>query len=72
MNVIITTKTFKMLKFCKSVLEKVSFDPELFKKELYKSKRWLTKQELTKLKIWALSAFAHYKQIILEVFDSLS
>ena len=61
-----------MLKFCKSILEKVSFDPELFKKELYKSKRWLTNQELIKLKIWALSAFAHYKQIILEVFDSLS
>tara|TARA_B100001113_G_scaffold294184_1_gene251075 strand:+ start:1902 stop:2087 length:186 start_codon:yes stop_codon:yes gene_type:complete len=61
-----------MLKFCKAILEKVSFDPELFKKELYKSKRWLTNQELTKLKIWALSGFAHYKHIILEVFDSLS
>lgn len=61
-----------MLKFCKAILEKVSFDPELFKKELYKSKRWLTNQELTKLKIWSLSGFAHYKHIILEVFDSLS
>ena len=61
-----------MLKFCKSILEKVSFDQELFKKELYKSKRWLTKKELSKLKIWALSAFSHYKQIILEVFDTLS
>ena len=32
-----------MLKFCKSILEKVSFDPILFKKELSKSTKWLTK-----------------------------
>ena len=61
-----------MLKFYKSILEKVSFDKELFRKELSKSKKWLTKNELSKLKIWALSAFTHYKQIILEVLDSIS
>ena len=61
-----------MLKFCKSILEKVSFDPILFKKELSKSTKWLTKTELSKLKICALSAFTQYKQIILEVFDSIS
>jgi hypothetical protein len=43
-----------MLKFCKSVLEKVSFDPQLFRKELMKATRWLNKKELSKLKVWAL------------------
>ena len=61
-----------MLKFCKSILKKVSFDPNLFKKELAKSTKWLNKQELSSLKIWALGYFTHYKQIIQEVFDSLS
>jgi|TARA_B110000240_G_scaffold82089_1_gene93587 hypothetical protein len=61
-----------MLKFSKNILRKVSFDPTLFKKELAKSTRWLNKQEMGILKIWALTYFAHYKQNILEVFDSLS
>jgi hypothetical protein len=54
------------------VLKKVSFDPRLFRKELTKSTRWLNKKELSKLKVWALGYFSHYKQIIQEVFDSLS
>ena len=61
-----------MLKFCKSVLEKVSFDPQLFRKELMKATKWLNKKELSKLKVWTLGCFSHYKQIIQEVFDSLS
>ena len=61
-----------MLKFYKSILEKVSFDADLFKKELRKSTKWLTKKELSNLKIWTLSAFTQYKQIIKEVFDSIS
>ena len=44
----------------------------LFKKELAKSAKWLNKQEMRNLKIWALTYFAHYKESILEVFDSLS
>ena len=61
-----------MLKLCKSVLEKVSFDPKLFRKELMKATKWLNKKELSKLKVWALGYFSHYKQTIQEVFDSLS
>ena len=61
-----------MLKLCKSVLEKVSFDPLLFRKELMKATKWLNKKELSKLKVWALAYFSHYKQTIQEVFDSLS
>ena len=30
-----------MLEFCKSILEKVSFDQVLFKKELVKSIQWI-------------------------------
>ena len=40
-----------MLKLCKSVLEKVSFDPQLFRKELMKATKWLNKKELSKLNI---------------------
>jgi len=61
-----------MLEFSKKILKKVSFDPGLFKKELYKSSRWLNKKELTHLKLWALAAFSNYKNIIIEVFDSIT
>ena len=61
-----------MLEFSKKILSKVSFDKNLFKKELSKSIRWLTKKEVLTLKIWALTTFAQYKNIILEVFDQIS
>ena len=60
-----------MLEFSKKILNKVSFDKNLFKKELSKSVRWLSKKEVLTLKIWALTTFAHYKDIILEVFDQV-
>ena len=61
-----------MLEFSKKILSKVSFDKSLFKKELQKSARWMNKRDLNHLKIWALTTFAGYKEIILEVFDSVS
>ncbi|MAX05281.1 MAG: hypothetical protein CMD19_02325 [Flavobacteriales bacterium] len=61
-----------MLEFSKKILSKVSFDKNLFKKELSKSIRWLTKKEVLTLKIWALTTFAQYKNIILEAFDQIS
>jgi hypothetical protein len=61
-----------MLEFSKKILSKVSFDKNLFKKELSKSIRWLSKKEVLTLKIWALTTFAQYKNIILEVFDQVS
>ncbi len=60
-----------MLEFSKKILQKVSFDKQLFKKELQKSARWIGKHELSALKIWALTYFAHYKDTILEVFDQV-
>ncbi len=61
-----------MLEFSKKILSKVSFDKILFKKELSKCIKWLSKKEVLNLKIWALTAFAQYKNTILEVFDQIS
>ena len=61
-----------MLEFSKKILENVSFDKKLFQKELRKNIVWLNKRETLLLKIWALSAFSEYKNIILKVFDQLS
>ena len=61
-----------MLEFSKKVLNKVSFDQKLFKKELQKSARWLNQKEMIHLKIWTLTAFSQYRNIILEVFDQIS
>lgn len=60
-----------MLDFSKKILKKVSFDQTLFKKELEKSIRWLNNKEIVTLKIWALTSFAQYKDIIIEVFDQI-
>ncbi|MDB0007330.1 hypothetical protein N9E30_05195 [Flavobacteriales bacterium] len=59
-----------MLKFCQTILQKVSFDKQLFKKELRKSAGLLNKHELLLLKIWCLTTFSNYKSIIIEVFES--
>ena len=61
-----------MLEFSKKIISKVSFDKTLFRKELSKSVRWVSKKEVIALKIWALSTFSQYKNIILEVFDQIS
>ena len=61
-----------MLEFSKNILNKVSFDKNLFRKELQKSKSWLNKQEGITLKVWSLATFSEYKNTILEVFDQLS
>ena len=61
-----------MLEFSKKILSKVSFDKHLFKRELRKSIRWINQKESAHLKIWALTTFTQYKNIIIEVFDNLS
>ncbi|MAZ54855.1 MAG: hypothetical protein CMP55_03520 [Flavobacteriales bacterium] len=59
-----------MLRFCKIILEKVSFDKNLFRKELKKSTHLVNKNEQIALKIWCLTTFANYKDIILDVFEN--
>lgn len=60
-----------MMEFSKQVLQKVSFDPRLFKKELIKARRWVGQSDQIVLKAWCLATFGHlYKDLILEVFKS--
>lgn len=58
-----------MLKYTKTVLQKVSFNRDLFKKELQKSVSWLRKDEVTVLKTWCVLTFGSiYMDVINEVF----
>lgn len=59
-----------MLRFSKSILQKVSFDRALFKKELRKSIYWLKKEELMMLKVWCLASFGKYNDIIIDTFEN--
>jgi hypothetical protein len=58
-----------MLKYTKTVLQKVSFNKDLFKKELQKSLRWLKKDEVMVLQTWCVLTFGSiYMDVITEVF----
>lgn len=55
------------------VLEKVSFNRDLFRKELYKTKKVLKEDELEKLKSWCSTSFVKlYPDILNEVFGNYS
>ncbi|MBK9147467.1 MAG: hypothetical protein IPM12_06565 [Flavobacteriales bacterium] len=61
----------KMMEFSKQVLQKVSFDPRLFRKELIKARKWVGQSDQLVLKAWCLATFGHlYKDVIVEVFKS--
>ncbi len=58
-----------MLEFKKSILTKVSFDPELFEKELRKAVRWVQPAEITELEDWCYKQFDEtFKPILNKVF----
>lgn len=58
-----------MLELSQQVLQKVSFDPRLFRKELVKAARWVGDRDQILLKAWCLATFGHmYKDVIMEVF----
>jgi len=46
-----------MLEYCKVILEKVSFDPTLFRTELYKAFGELLADEISELKKWCVEKF---------------
>lgn len=46
-----------MLEYCKTVLQKVSFDPLLFEKELTKSLQWLEDSEKKTFYHWVSKNF---------------
>ncbi|MFM7023495.1 MAG: hypothetical protein ACKOXB_11025 [Flavobacteriales bacterium] len=58
-----------MFELSKEILEKVSFDRDLFKKELEKAIKWLCKsEEVRSLRKWCLEKFKHYNEIIESTF----
>ena len=62
-----------MLEYSKTILQKVSFNRELFHKELTKSMRWLQKDEIILLQIWCIATFSHtYGDVIRDVFSQIS
>lgn len=62
-----------MLEYTKTVLQKVSFNRELFSKELRKAFKWLQKDELVLLQAWCLATFSDsYQDVITEVFRNLN
>lgn len=62
-----------MLELSKLILQKVSFDRNLFKKELGKSLKWIKKDERTQLKNWVMSKYGNsFKKEITQVFSQAS
>jgi len=61
-----------MLEYTKTILRKVSFDAELFKKELQKSLKWLNNDDVNSLYNWLIENYYHsHKSIINEVFSHI-
>jgi len=57
-------KKSEMLDYCKVILEKVSFDSQLFYKELKKAINWLCENEITELENWARHRFSNQMQTV--------
>ncbi len=55
-----------MLNYAKFILEKVSFDQQLFEKELSKHLSELIVEEVVELKNWCYENFGHKHEIILK------
>lgn len=59
-----------MFEMYKYVLDKVSFDPFLFRKELEKAMRKINPNEQLLFKIWCLNTFDQkHKEALTEVFE---
>ena len=62
-----------MLEYVKIILQKVSFDSELFEKELRKALSELGKEELGKLYVWCMDFFGDkYPDIIQRLFANFA
>lgn len=59
-----------MFELSKNILQKVSFDRNLFQKEFIKAMKWLKPDEKYLLYAWSLSTFSQYKDIIADVFKT--
>lgn len=59
-----------MLDYVKMILEKVSFDKELFEKELTKGISQLVPQEVKQLRDWCYTRFGNmYRNILNKIFS---
>ncbi len=59
-----------MLKYTEIVLQKVSFNKELFNKELRKSLKWLKNEEVKVLRSWCVMNYGNtYGDVIFDVFN---
>ncbi|HAH60359.1 MAG TPA: hypothetical protein DCL86_19665 [Bacteroidales bacterium] len=62
-----------MLEYSKTILQKVSFSRELFRKELFKSLTGLKNEEAVVLQVWCLLMFKdQYSDIIRDAFSYLA
>ena len=62
----------RMYKYFQKILEKVSFDRELFTKELRKAINILDRKELLSFRVWCLATFGHlYQDVIIDAFNAV-
>lgn len=61
-----------MYEMSKKVLVRVSFDRKLFQKELIKCIKWVKRDERHLLKIWCLTTFVHYQDVIMDAFEQFT
>ena len=59
-----------MLKYCKVVLDRISFDRKLLIKEYRKSLKWLSREESTVLKAWMRIRFKGKLSIIQNQYNN--
>lgn len=52
-----------MLEYTKMILEKVSFEPRIFRKELRKSLRYISREEYNHLKNWVKIRFGRVEKL---------
>jgi hypothetical protein len=64
--------TVSMFEYTKQILTKVSFDRNLFRKELIKAIRILKREERRLLKIWCVTTFAAYSDVVIDAFRKFS
>jgi type IV secretory pathway TrbF-like protein len=57
------------LMYCRAILKKVSFDPELFKKELLKAYRLLSPKDQLALSAWVKEYVQNSKSLIMIVLS---
>ena len=62
-----------MLEYAKTILPKVSFSRELFRKELHKCIGWIERNQLQELNDWCFKNFSDkYPVILAEEFSNIA